>query len=167
MVLFVREYKKENKITRLRECKPYKGLRFQIKDYIKRVKKMIDVVAGILINKNNEILIAKRKEEKILGGYWEFPGGKIDDGETPEESLIRELMEEMNINIKINKYFGENIYDYERGTIRLIAYIGEISAGQITLTDHSEYQWIKKDEFIKYKMAPADVYFVKKLEGLV
>lgn len=124
---------------------------------------MINVVAGILMNEKEEILIAKRKEEKHLGGYWEFPGGKIENGETPEESLIRELKEEMNITIKVKDYFGENIYKYERGTIKLIAYFCEIVEGNITLTDHSEYKWIKKEDLNQYKLALADIYFVKLL----
>ncbi|TCO77431.1 8-oxo-dGTP diphosphatase MutT [Marinisporobacter balticus] len=125
---------------------------------------MIDVVAAIIINEQQQILIAKRKEEKMLGGYWEFPGGKIESGETAEESLIRELMEEMHIDIKIYKYFGENIYTYERETIKLIGYIAEIVKGKIILTDHSDYKWVKKQELTKYNMAPADIYFIKKLE---
>lgn len=126
---------------------------------------MINVVAGILINDNNEILIAKRKIDKSMGGYWEFPGGKIEDGETPKESLIRELKEEMNINIKIIEYFGESIYDYVDFKINLIAYICEITEGEISLTDHSEIKWVKKDEFNEYKIALADIYFVSKLQN--
>lgn len=126
---------------------------------------MVNVVAGILMNKDNEILIAKKKEGKHLGGYWEFPGGKIEAGEAPEESLIRELKEEMDITIKVKDYFGENIYKYERGTIKLIAYICEMIEGNITLTDHSEYKWVKKENLNQYKMAPADVYFVTCLWG--
>lgn len=128
---------------------------------------MINVVAGILINDNNEILIAKRKIDKSMGGYWEFPGGKIEDGESPEESLIRELKEEMNISIKINECFGEKSYDYGDFKINLIAYICEITEGEISLTDHSEVKWVKKDELSKYKIAPADIYFVNKLQNLV
>ncbi|QZY54929.1 8-oxo-dGTP diphosphatase MutT [Crassaminicella profunda] len=124
---------------------------------------MIHVVAGILINEKEEILIAKRKEEKHLGGYWEFPGGKIEAGETPEQSLIRELKEEMHIEIKIKNYFGENVYEYQRGMIKLIAYTCEIVKGKIILTDHSEYKWVKKEDLNQYELAPADIHFVNLL----
>ncbi|MEG2458074.1 MAG: (deoxy)nucleoside triphosphate pyrophosphohydrolase, partial [Bacilli bacterium] len=100
---------------------------------------MINVVAGIL-KKDNKILIARKKEGKSLAGYWEFPGGKIEDGETPQESLIRELMEEMNINIKVNEYVGESIYDYGNIVISLKGYLAEILDGEITLTDHDKYE---------------------------
>lgn len=126
---------------------------------------MINVVAGILINDKDEILIAKRKEDKSMGGYWEFPGGKIEDEELPQESLIRELKEEMNIVIKVKEYFGENIYDYGDFKIRLIAYICEIIDGEISLTDHSEIKWVRREELNNYKIAPADIAFIKKLEN--
>jgi len=108
-------------------------------------------------------MIARRKTSKSLGGYWEFPGGKIETGETPEESLKRELKEEMNVCIKVKEYFGENIYKYEDKTIRLIAYICEIVKGDIVLIDHSEYKWVDKNTINKYDIAPADMFFVEKL----
>ena len=79
------------------------------KGYMRKVY-MIKVVAAIL-EKEDKILIAKKREGKPLAGLWEFPGGKIEEGETPEESLIRELMEEMNIKVRVNEYVGESIYD--------------------------------------------------------
>ena len=127
---------------------------------------MIDVVAAIIINRNNEVMIAKRKTDKKLGGLWEFPGGKMEVGETPEESLKRELKEEMSIDIKVKEYFGENIYNYDDKPIRLIAYICEIVKGDIVLTDHSEYKWIDKSIIKDYNIAPADIFFVEKLIGL-
>lgn len=123
---------------------------------------MIKVVAGIL-KKDNKILIARKKEGKSLAGYWEFPGGKIEDGETPQESLIRELMEEMNINIKVNEYVGESIYDYGNIVISLKGYLAEILDGEITLTDHDKYEWVTLDEVCTYKLAPADIPLVENL----
>ncbi|MGF7060195.1 8-oxo-dGTP diphosphatase MutT [Brassicibacter mesophilus] len=127
---------------------------------------MLDVVAAILMNSNSEIMIAKRKADKSLGGYWEFPGGKVEYGETPEESLKRELREEMCIDIKVKDYFGENIYKYDDKTIRLIAYICEIVKGDIMLIDHSEYRWVDKKLINYYNIAPADIFFVKKLQSI-
>lgn len=123
---------------------------------------MINVVAGIL-KKDNKILIARKKEGKSLAGYWEFPGGKIEDGETTQESLIRELMEEMNINIKVNEYVGESIYDYGNIVISLKGYLAEILDGEIALTDHDKYEWVTLDEIGSYKIAPADIQLVEDL----
>lgn len=125
---------------------------------------MVEVVAAILINKEDKILIAKRKKNKKMGGLWEFPGGKIEQGETPENALIRELKEEMNIGIRPITFFGENIYDYGNSIFKLIAYISEIVQGEIELNDHEEYKWVCKEELGAYKFAPADVVFVEKLK---
>lgn len=123
---------------------------------------MINVVAGIL-KKDNKILIARKKEGKSLAGYWEFPGGKIEAGETPEESLVRELMEEMEINIKINEYVGESIYDYGNVVVSLKGYVAEILEGEIILSDHDKYEWVTLDEINNYKLAPADIPLVEDL----
>jgi len=125
---------------------------------------MIDVVAAILENEKNEILIAKRKKDKILGGFWEFPGGKVEKDETPEQGLIRELKEEMSIGIRVVEYIGENIHHYERGSINLIAFKARILSGDIKLVDHEEYIWIGIDQLNNYKLAPADIFIIDLLQ---
>lgn len=127
---------------------------------------MIKVVAGIL-KKDDKILIARKKEGKSLAGYWEFPGGKIEEGETPQESLIRELMEEMRIKVKVNEYVGESIYDYGNIVISLKGYLAEILEGEITLTDHDKYEWVTLEEVCSYKIAPADIQLVEDLVELL
>jgi 8-oxo-dGTP diphosphatase len=124
---------------------------------------MIDVVAAILEDQTGKFLIAKRKTGKKLAGYWEFPGGKIENGESPQQSLIRELYEEMNLEIKIGDYVGENIHFYDEGPIRLLAYKGKITGGEIKLTDHEEYAWINLLDLKKVKLAPADIPFIELL----
>jgi len=124
---------------------------------------MIKVVAAI-IHKDNKIMIAKRKENKSMGGFWEFPGGKIDPGETPEESLVRELKEEMDISIKVEKYVGESIYDYGDIVICLLGYLASIENGDIILNDHDEYEWVTLENICKFKLAPADIPLVRMLQ---
>jgi 8-oxo-dGTP diphosphatase len=124
---------------------------------------MIDVVAAI-IKKEDKFLIARKKQGKPLAGLWEFPGGKMELGETPEESLIRELKEEMNVTISVGKYLGETIYDYGNVVVRLKAYICSLDHGDIKLTDHDEFQWVTLEEFEKYNLAPADIPFINKLK---
>lgn len=126
---------------------------------------MINVVAAILQNEDR-ILIARKREGKPLAGFYEFPGGKIEIGEIPEESLIRELMEEMNIKIKVKEYIGESIYDYGEGkVICLKGFTAEIYEGEIKLSDHDEYRWITLKEITNYKLAPADISLVEKLKN--
>ncbi len=124
---------------------------------------MIDVVAAILENQKGQVLIAKRKKGKKLGGYWEFPGGKIEKGESPEKSLIRELKEEMNLEIEVGNFVGENIHYYDEVAIRLLAYKGKITGGDIKLVDHEECAWVDLQDLREVELAPADVPFVEML----
>ena len=82
---------------------------------------MIDVTAAI-IQREGLILAARRKQGSHMAGYWEFPGGKIEPGETPEECLQRELKEELSIESKIGPFFEESCYDYGTKQIRLLSY---------------------------------------------
>ena len=88
----------------------------------------------------------------------------MESGETPQECLIRELNEEMNLTIEISKYVGENIHYYEQGPIRLLAYKGKITGGEIKLTDHDKYEWINLQELKNVKLAPADIPFIQLLQ---
>ena len=126
--------------------------------------KIIKVEAAILQNED-KILIASKKQGKPLAGYFVFPGGKIEEGETPEESLIRELMEEMNIKIAVKEYIGESIYDYGNDkVISLLGYTAEIIDGEIKLSDHDKYEWGTLEQINNYKIAPADIPLINKLK---
>ncbi|NLM45495.1 MAG: (deoxy)nucleoside triphosphate pyrophosphohydrolase [Firmicutes bacterium] len=126
---------------------------------------MIDVVAAVIENEEGKVLVAKRKPGMKLAGYWEFPGGKVKENEAPEEGLRRELREEMNVEIEVGEYIGENVHRYGDFTIRLLAYRARIAWGKIELTDHDEYRWLEAGELVKIKMAPADVPLVQLLIG--
>ncbi|MBO8137274.1 MAG: (deoxy)nucleoside triphosphate pyrophosphohydrolase [Desulfotomaculum sp.] len=123
---------------------------------------MIKVAAAIII-KDGLVLIAKRKEGEKLAGKWEFPGGKIEDGESPEECLQREIMEELQINISIGEYFGDSVYHYQHGTIHLLAYLAYWNGGKLMPTVHQEVRWVTPGEMLKYEFSPADIPLVKKL----
>lgn len=129
---------------------------------------MIEVAAAIIANQQGEILIARRKMGKSQAGMWEFPGGKLEAGETPEACLCRELHEEMAIEIDPYEWYSVNEHDYGSVYIRLIAYKACFVGGSILLTDHDEYRWVKVQELSEYTWAPADVPFVDKLvvEGI-
>jgi len=124
---------------------------------------MINVTAAILI-KDGLVLIAKRKASDALSNKWEFPGGKIEKGESSEDCLIRELKEEFNINTDIEKYFGVSIYQYPDFKIKLIAYKVKLISGKIKLTSHDSYKWIKINDIDNYDFAEADKPLVKKLK---
>ena len=126
---------------------------------------MIDVVAGIILNDKNEVLIARRKEGKSLEGYFEFPGGKVEAGETEEESLIREIKEEINIDIEILEYFDTSIHRYNELNIKLIAYKCRTNVNPKKSTDHDLLKWVNVEDLVNYKISPADIPFVNKLIG--
>ncbi|WAM22504.1 MAG: 8-oxo-dGTP diphosphatase MutT (plasmid) [Candidatus Methanoperedens sp.] len=124
---------------------------------------MKKVTAAILI-KDGLFFIAKRKKADKLANKWEFPGGKIENGETAEQCLKREIEEELRINVRIGDFFGESIYQYPHGAIKLLAYLVHWESGSIELMAHDEYKWVSLEELDYYDFAPADIPLVKKLK---
>lgn len=124
---------------------------------------MIEVAAAIIENEHGQILIARRKPGKAQEGKWEFPGGKIEAGETAEQCLIRELHEEMSIDIAPYQYVGAHEHKDGQVHIHLLAYRAKYVAGTIILSDHDSYQWVLPDELLQYDFAPADIRFVQQL----
>ena len=122
----------------------------------------INVVAGIIINQN-KILIGKRKDKDIGGGKWEFPGGKIEVGETNSEALERELYEELGISVKI----GKELMNYEhmfKTTIYNISFMEIIDyEGEIRNNAHSEIKWVKFSNLLKYDFISGDDRFIQSL----
>jgi 8-oxo-dGTP diphosphatase len=124
---------------------------------------MKDVTAAIIL-KENKVLIAQRAPDEKMAGRWEFPGGKIEQGETPEQCLSREIIEELEVGVEVLDFFGESIYRYEHGEIRLLAYFCRWISGDFTLHVHSRIEWAGKDELGGFDFAPADVPLVEKLK---
>ena len=116
---------------------------------------MIEVVAGI-IYKNDKFLIAQRNLKKAQGGLWEFPGGKVEINETHEAALKREIKEEFNADIQVDKYIGENIHHYPEKDIKLVFFKATLLSEKIDLLEHEDYRWITKDDKEKFEFAGAD-----------
>ena len=102
--------------------------------------KTLRVVAAIIEN-NNQILIAQRLKGEFAG-LWEFPGGKIEEGETPEQALIREIEEEFDTELNINKFLTTIEHQYETFYLIMDCYICSIKYGNLVLHDHMAYKWI-------------------------
>jgi 8-oxo-dGTP diphosphatase len=124
--------------------------------------KSIKVVCGI-IWKDAQVLIARRKPEKSLGGYWEFPGGKLESNESAEFALVRELKEELGMSLQNIRYFDNNTHQYDSFSIELIAYECDFVNASFQLIDHDETKFVLPEQLEDYKIAPADIYFVRKL----
>jgi 8-oxo-dGTP diphosphatase len=123
---------------------------------------IIKVVCGIIFN-DNKVFICRRKPEKSLGGYWEFPGGKIERGEKYELSLSRELIEELGMKVEVKEYFKTNIHAYEKLTIELIAYKCIFFDATFQLTDHDSFEWVLVKDLVNWNLAPADIPIAKEL----
>lgn len=126
---------------------------------------MINVVAGIIRNKDNKILIAQRNMKKTQGGLWEFPGGKIENNETMEEAIVREIKEELDMDIAFESYFDEKKYIYPEKEINLIALNCKFIGEKYNVLEHEKAEWITVEELDNFEFAPADIYFVNKLKN--
>ena len=119
------------------------------------VNKIIHVVAAA-IEKDGEIFCAQRPENKSLGGLWEFPGGKLEPGETPEEALVREIQEELNSTIEILSYINEASYDYDFGTVIMKTYHAKLISGNLELLEHQNSTWLAPQDLKTLDWAPVD-----------
>jgi 8-oxo-dGTP diphosphatase len=126
---------------------------------------MVTVLAA-LIARGDRLLVAQRAPGRTQGGLWEFPGGKLEPDETPEECLRRELREELGIETTVGAFFAESIHRYDHGTIRLLAYRATWTAGELRLVDHSAIRWLMPDDMDLSDFAPADIPFILRLRGL-
>ncbi|MBJ13244.1 MAG: 8-oxo-dGTP diphosphatase MutT [Candidatus Marinimicrobia bacterium] len=116
---------------------------------------MISVSAGV-IRKKNKILIGRRAPNERASGLWEFPGGKMEQGETPEECLKRELMEELGIKADIGTLFTKYEYKYPNVTYQLYFYFVDNFSGKLKYSAHDKLEWVSIDEFTKYDFLPGD-----------
>ena len=124
---------------------------------------IIRVTAAIL-EKDGKILIAKRKTgDKLFAGLWEFPGGKVEEGETPEECMARELKEELDIEVEVGELITSNKHKYPHGIFELLAYRVKHVSGEMVLNDHKEIKWVTADEMSNYEFPPADLPIIKEL----
>lgn len=123
----------------------------------------VDVVCAIIRHENGLILLAQRPEGKRLAGLWEFPGGKVDPGEQPEESLHRELMEELGCLVTVTQAGPAVVHEYEWGSIRLFPFICELMAGSSPPHphEHAALSWVPFEKILSHDLAPADLPIVK------
>ena len=124
-------------------------------------------VTAAIIKYQEKILIAQRKKEKNQGLLWEFPGGKQEQGETLEDCLKREIMEELHLPIIIEKFFMDTEYHYQEGAIQLFAYFARCERNKIDYMDsHEQIKWVALKDLSNYTFAPADRPIVLKLQNI-
>lgn len=128
-------------------------------------KKIIKVAGATIIDQDkNKVLAGKRNADRLVGGMWEFPGGKIEKGETPQEAAKRELKEEFHDEVQIGPQLGETVsYEYDFGIVKLTVFFAKLLTNNFDLVAHSEVEWLSADEVQKLNWAPADAPLVKEL----
>ena len=125
--------------------------------------KQLVVVAAVFKNKKGEIFCARRKDEGELALKWEFPGGKIEKGETPEDALKREIKEELDTDIKVEDFITTVKHKYNSFYLTLHAYYAKIINGDLVLSEHTDSKWLSKENLKELDWAAADVPVIEKL----
>lgn len=130
--------------------------------------KHVEVVCALIENDEGEIFCCKRGPGRALAGYWEFPGGKVEENESHEQTIIREIKEELNSEIKPISYIGvsnhtyTDLGEYKPFSITMYAYKCKLIKGELSLSEHTESKWASYDEMKNMEFAAADKPFLKK-----
>ena len=114
-------------------------------------------VVGAVFHDGERFLACRKRPGKPLEGHWEFPGGKIEPGETPEQALAREIREELNLIAEVGQKVTTTTYEYDFATIELTTFFCTLVDGDLRLTDHDDTKWVTSTEAAHLTWAPADI----------
>ncbi len=120
----------------------------------------IDVTCAIIENKSR-VLVVQRSKEMNLPLKWEFPGGKVEKGESEEECIVREIKEELNLDIKIRKRLNSSTFDYPNISIKLIPFLAQQTGGLLMLSEHVRFKYLEKQDLLNLDWAEADIPILK------
>ena len=120
-------------------------------------------VAAAIFEEKGKILLCQRGEGGNCAFLWEFPGGKIEDGESPKEALVREIREELGIESEAGEVFSEYKFSYPERDIYFYFIKAKITSGEIKLNVHKDFRWVLPQEAAKLSAAPADIPIIEKL----
>lgn len=122
----------------------------------------VDVVCAVLEDRGR-FFIARRAGHKAMAGFWEFPGGKVESGESHQEALARELREELGITVSVGAFVATTEERHDLRLLRLHCYRAQWLDGELRLLDHDDYRWVEKASFADYLFCPPDRPFLLSL----
>ena len=132
--------------------------------------KTVKVVAAIIkaVNENGEtIIFATQRGYGDFKGGWEFPGGKIESGETPQEAMKREIIEELDTEVSVGELMDTVEYDYPQFHLSMDCFWCQIVRGNLVLKEHEAARWLTKDELNNVEWLPADITLIEKIRNLL
>jgi 8-oxo-dGTP diphosphatase len=124
------------------------------------------VVAAAVVIENGRVLLTRRAEGQHLAGMWEFPGGKLEDGESPEEALARECREECGIDLEVAEILDVTHHRYPEKDVLLLFYRCELRAGEVRHLQVADHAWVTPDDLDDYPLPPADERVVARIRAL-
>lgn len=128
--------------------------------------KVIRVVGAAIFNDEGKCLATRRAAHVSTPLKWEFPGGKLEPGETPQQALAREIKEELTLDVEVGEYISMGIAPQSKNVqIRLDVYHARLKGGQLTLSDHDQYKWCTREELAELDWAAADIPIVEAMVG--
>ncbi|OQP05725.1 DNA mismatch repair protein MutT [Geobacillus sp. 46C-IIa] len=127
------------------------------------MKRVIHVVGAAIRSKQGDVLCALRGPNMSLPNVWEFPGGKVEEGESPEAALVREIREELGCTISVGKLLADVFHGYEHAIVHLRTYEARLIAGEPQVREHAELRWVPLSQLRALAWAPADLPTVEAL----
>ncbi len=124
---------------------------------------MVEVVAALIRN-GGKFMICKRPRHKARGLLWEFVGGKVEPGEAPEDALVRECREELDVTVAVGGVFCDVVHEYPDITVHLTLYNAEIAEGEPKLLEHEAIDYITPAQIPDYDFCPADYVILEKIK---